>query len=75
MAALWKYIKSYLSETTVHGFRYVAEGRTAGEKLIWVCFIAFSATCAGILVERSLSENRHNPILTILNVVPVAEIP
>ena len=71
----WKYVKSYFSETTVHGFRYVAEGRTAAEKLLWVIFIAFAATCAGTLIERSLSENRNNPIITILNVVPVAEVP
>ena len=70
-----KYLKSYFSKTTVHGFRYVAEGGTAVEKLLWVIFLVFSATCAGILIERSLSENRNNPILTILNVVPAAEVP
>ena len=41
------YISSYFSETTVHGFHYVIEGRNRLEKSIWLLFISLSIAYAG----------------------------
>ena len=71
----WEHVKRYFAETTVHGFRYVATGRTAVERALWVIFILFVATFAGVLIEQSLRENGEKPILTILDVVPASEVP
>ena len=43
-------VVSYLSETTVHGFRYIVVGRNIIERVVWVIFlsIAFWFTFDGI---------------------------
>ena len=40
-------ITSYFSETTVHGFRYVAEGENLCEKLFWGLLISVGFVFSG----------------------------
>ena len=68
---------SYLSETSVHGFRYIVEGRNFIERLVWAIFIVFSFCFA---VNKILDANQYwdaHPIETIIDEVglPVHELP
>ena len=70
-------VVSYLSETTVHGFRYIVVGRNIIERVVWVIFlsIAFLFTYDGIR-RANLYWDTH-PVETTKDEVglPVHELP
>ena len=78
---LWTVLKndltSYLSETTVHGFRYVTEGRTIFERLIWVLFIALGFGYSIIIISEAFESWKNHPVETTISEVsvPVQELP
>ena len=74
---LQKDIKGYFSETTVHGFRYVVEGKNICERVAWSLIIIMSfAFCANIFYESS-REWYLPPVQTTLDEVsiPVHNLP
>ncbi len=58
------HIKGYLQETTVHGFRYVVEGRTVAERAAWVVAILIAFAYASVLVHSAIKEAEENPVVT-----------
>ena len=60
---------TYFSETTVHGFRYVAEGGNICEKLIWVVLILTGFIFGGVLIFQSLSDWDETPLETTISQV------
>ena len=60
---------SYFSETTVHGFRYVAEGRNHVEKLFWVIVITAGFILSGKIIYTSLSDWDRTPLQTTIDQV------
>ena len=74
---LKKDLVAYLQETTVHGFRYIVDGRNLLEKLMWVLFIAAGFTFCGLIVYKALNDWDRNPVETTIDEVgvPVQELP
>lgn len=70
-------LKRYFSETTVHGFRYVVEGRNRLERLVWVLFILFGFTYTAYLVYNAYVDWERHPVQTTIDEVglPVQELP
>ena len=62
-------ISSYFSETTVHGFRYVAEGANLCEKLFWGLLISFGFVFSGGIILRSFSDWEQTPLQTTIDKV------
>ena len=47
-------IIGYFSETTVHGFKYVVQGRNIYERLVWsVVIVVGFALCAALIFSSS----------------------
>ncbi len=63
-----KHARDYLRETTVHGFRYVLEGRTRPERLFWVAAIATAFGYVAYFGSRSIIEARDNPIASVVDI-------
>ena len=57
---------TYFSETTVHGFRYVAEGGNIFEKLTWAVLILIGFILGGCLIFQSLSGWDETPLETTI---------
>ena len=57
---------TYFSETTVHGFRYVAEGGNICEKLTWVVLILIGFIFGGCLIFQSLRDWDETPLETTI---------
>ena len=74
---LKKEISGYFSETTVHGFRYVVEGRNLFERLVWILFIAFGFIFSFYLISEAFESWKNNPVETTIGEVsvPVQELP
>ena len=62
-------ISSYFSETTVHGFRYVVEGRNSFEKLFWVIVIVIGFILSGFIIFQSFSDWEDTPLQTTIDQV------
>lgn len=62
-------IYSYFSETTVHGFRYVVEGRNSFEKLFWIIVITAGFILSGLIIFQSLSDWEDTPLQTTIDQV------
>ena len=75
MERVKRHLRNYFDQTTVHGLSYVVNSNNAVERHLWVGFILACASYAGTLIHRSLIENRSNPTLTLINIVPNAKIP
>ena len=69
-------ITSYFSETTVHGFRYVAEGENLCEKLFWGLLISVGFVFSGAIILRSFSDWEQTPLQTTIDKVsmPIEEL-
>ena len=72
-----KETKAYFSETTVHGFRYVVEGRTIMERMIWIIFITVGFALGINLIYKSVDDWNNSPVETTIGEVsaPVQELP
>lgn len=71
----FKVIKSYLEETTIHGFRYVGEAGSIAKRLTWSVLITISFTLAARLIAANLRDTSENPFVTSVTTVPVHEVP
>ncbi len=69
------YLTSYFKETTVHGFRYVVEGRNFAEKTIWVLTIILAFIISTYMAMTSMREARENPISTSIEIKSIDKVP
>ena len=60
-------IFSYFSETTVHGFRYVAEGENPFEKLLWAAIIVAGFIGCGGFILKSVDGWINTPLETTID--------
>ena len=67
----------YFSETTVHGFKYLAEGRNTYEKLAWLVVIIVGFTLCAVLISGSSQVWSDEPVETTLDElsIPVHKLP
>ena len=70
-------IKDYFNDTTVHGFRYVVQGRNKFEKLFWAILIITGFTMSGEIIYSSYSGWHETPLQTTIEKVdaPVQDYP
>ena len=64
----------YLKETTIHGLRYLVDGRNICEIAIWSIVIAVCFTIAFIGVYTSLRDSYDDPILTSVHTTQIQEV-
>ena len=74
--AIWEDISSYFKETTVHGFRYVAEGENLIEKLVWTVIIIAGFCVSGWFIVTSFQDWASTPLETTIDrlTVPIEEL-
>lgn len=60
-------ISSYLSVSTVHGFRYIAEGENLAEKLFWVAIMIMGILYSGWMNITSFQEWENVPLATTID--------
>ena len=54
-------LRNYFKETTVHGFRYLVDGRSIGERIAWFAVIFSGFVYAGILIYSNVNDWEKNP--------------
>ncbi len=76
------HLKSYLTNSTAHGFRYlVVKLRGDGKgrpmlplppsRVMWFVAIALSFTASAFLVASSIRETKDHPVMTTTAFVPI----
>ena len=60
---------SYLSETTVHGFRYIVQGNNTFERLFWILVIISGFLMSGHIIRSSFLEWDTTPLQTTVEKV------
>ena len=70
-------VREYFSKTTVHGFRYVVEGRNSFERFAWILFIFVSIVYSVWTVLVAWQHWDTHPVETTIDRigVPVHELP
>ena len=68
-------IETYLVTTTIHGFRYLYEGRDWAEKICWAVVLALSFSVALYTIQHSFEEAAKEPILTTLHTAKIENVP
>ena len=66
----------YFSETTVHGFRYVVQGRNLLERSVWILFISFGFCYSGYSIYNAYNYWENHPVETTIDEIglPVHEL-
>ena len=69
-------VVSYFRETTVHGFRYVAEGENICEKMFWEVIITFGFVFSGWIIHKAFDDWAETPLQTTIDKVsmPIEEL-
>ena len=65
----------YLEESSIHGLRYLAEGRNVVEKVGWTLIILISLYFAGKMISTSIEDNEKKPILTTIETTSIQNVP
>ena len=70
-------VLGYFSQTTVHGFRYVVQGRNIFERIIWILFIFFGFMYSSWTIYKALRHWEKHPVETTIDKVgvPGKELP
>ena len=66
---------NFLVTTPIHGFRYLHEGRSFLEKLIWMLVIGSSFGLSFLMIQANLMEAQSNPILTTIDTTEITNVP
>ena len=64
----------YLRETTVHGLRYLVEGRNVFEKVAWSIVISFCFVMALFGIYSSVKGSYDDPILTSIQTTQIQKV-
>ena len=62
-------ICSYFTETTVHGFRYIVEGRDNVERICWAIVIVTGFILSALLIQQSFANWENTPLQTTIETV------
>ena len=65
----------YFEQTTIHGLRYLSEGRGLVEKLIWLIVILVSFGFAAYLIYQTVDDNESEPVLTNIETALIKDVP
>ena len=70
-------VREYFNDTTVHGFRYVVQGRNRFERIFWFLLIITGFVFSSDIIYRALFEWNKTPLQTTIEKVdvPVQEYP
>ena len=68
-------VSEYLVESSIHGLRYLAEGRNVLEKVGWSLIILISLYFAGTMISTSIEDNEKEPILTTIETTSIQNVP
>ena len=68
-------IETYLVTTTIHGFRYLYEGRDWAEKICWAVILCLSLIGSVWTISHSFNEAAKEPILTTLHTTKIENVP
>ena len=60
---------AYLSETSVHGFRYIVEGRNLVEKVTWFCIVLLGFVFSGLIIIQAFKNWAEYPVETTIDEV------
>ena len=74
-ATVLQFIKNYLEQTTVHGFKYVVTAASPVERIAWMGFVAIAFSAAFMMIGIYSFEAISNPITISLSTIPVAQVP
>ena len=68
---------AYLSETSVHGFRYIVEGRNLVEKVAWFCIVFLGFVFSGWIIIQAFKNWAEYPVETTIDEVglSVSQLP
>ena len=68
-------ISEYFSETSVHGLRYLVDGKNILEKVCWSLVVMVSLYFAGSMILTSIEDNEKAPILTTIETISFEDVP
>ena len=68
---------AYLSEISVHGFRYIVEGRNLIEKVAWFCIVLLGFIFSGWIIIQAFKNWAEYPVETTIDEVglSVSQLP
>ncbi|CAG9830686.1 unnamed protein product [Diabrotica balteata] len=59
----YTYFKEYCNSTSIHGFKYLAEERSLGERLLWISLITMAFMGCGYLISQIYSKYTESPVI------------
>ena len=70
-----QHISEYFSETSIHGLRYLVDGKNILEKVCWSLVVMVSLYFAGSMILTSIEDNEKAPILTTIETISFEDVP
>ena len=79
LSVAWKTLKhglrDYSTNTSIHGFRYFVDTKSALYRLAWAVALVCSLTVCRLFISQTLREGELYPTITSVNEVVIDEIP
>ena len=67
-------VQQYLRETTVHGFRYLANDRYCIEIFVWIFVITTVFGLAIVQVHNSIRDSYTSPLMTSVETTKIQKV-
>ncbi|XP_059097852.1 uncharacterized protein LOC131892113 [Tigriopus californicus] len=72
---MWTTAKSFLKETSIHGFSHIADDQNGVERLVWSVIMVTAITTASFMIVQTMNEAYENPLTTSVQSIPITDIP
>lgn len=72
---MWATTKSFLKETSIHGFSHIANDQTILERVVWSAIMVTAVTTASIMIVQTMNEVYENPLTSSVQSIPINDIP
>ena len=69
-----KWVKLYIQNTSIHGFRYALETPYAALKSFWVVSISFAFCACSLLIFSNLKNAQNNPTITTVEEILLNDV-
>ena len=70
----FRFVENYFRQTTVHGLRYIVDGTTLFERIVWLVCVVFVFGICSFLIMNALDDMNRSPILTTTEAVHISMV-
>ena len=68
-------LKSYLNQSSIHGFHYIAGSTRRTEKIFWLLMVFTGFSTAVFILRQAFNDWKNKPMVSMVTTIPIDDVP